>query len=101
MRTIKIFRWVVRGLSGLLILGWLMLIRVLDSFLYFFCIRELPYYSFYFGPIAGKQVNRNLALPFCLLNHMIDDMGMFMLRAEHDNLCIGFHLNIVSRRPVK
>jgi hypothetical protein len=32
---------------------------------------------------------------------MIDDVGMFMLRTEHDDLGIGIDFHIVTRRPIK
>ena len=36
-----------------------------------------------------------------LLDHVVDDAAVLVLRAEHDDLRVGIHLHIVPRRPVE
>ena len=36
-----------------------------------------------------------------LLDHMLDDPGVLMLRAEHDDLGVLIDPNVVARRPVE
>lgn len=47
----------------------------------------------------GKQIRSCLTVD--LLYHVIDNMAVFMLRAEHDNFCIRIDFYIVSGWPVE
>ena len=40
-------------------------------------------------------------LPFDLFYHVIDDMAVFVLRAEHDNFRVRVDLYVVPRWPVE
>lgn len=42
-----------------------------------------------------------LGLVFNLLNHVVDDMAMLVLWAEHHDLCVGGDLYVVPGGPVK
>jgi len=48
---------------------------------------------------ASDAGRARLTLRFC--NHVIDDMAVFMLWAEHDDFCVSIDLHIVPRRPVE
>jgi hypothetical protein len=41
------------------------------------------------------------SLALGLLYHMIDDMAVLALRAEHNNLCVSIDPDVVSRGPVE
>jgi len=44
---------------------------------------------------------RLLSLALYLLDHVVDDLTVFVLRAEHDNLRVSLDLYVVSGRPVE
>src|ERR1700716_168409 len=43
----------------------------------------------------------SVGLALYLLDHVVDDAAVLVLRAEHDDLRVGIHLHIVPRRPVE